>query len=151
MSATRLFVCFDAARDDDLRAAFVRQCASPGSTFRIIDWSRADSPHAGWEQKLRHRMGEVDAVVVLCGEATAEATNVSREFGIAQEQKTPYVLVWGRRTATCTRPATAPAADHFYAWNSGVLAEQLELAIRHKIDPLGIERAILLGLRTRKA
>jgi hypothetical protein len=151
MSSTRLFVCFDSGHDDDLRALFARQCVAPGSTFEIVDWSRAEDPHAGWEQKLRSRLGDVDAVVVLCGEETHAAANVSREFGIAQEQDKPYVLLWGRRSGSCTRPATARADDHFYSWNWSVVAEQVHHAIRHKLDPLGIERATLLGLRSRKA
>jgi hypothetical protein len=150
--ATRLFVCFDSERDEDLRALFSRQCVTPGSHLDVVDWSRDERPHAGWEAKLRSRLEAVDAVVVLCGEGTHEAANVSREFGIAQEQGKPYVLVWGRRSGTCTRPASALADDHFYSWSWGVLAEQLQHAIRLKLDPLGIERATLLGLRTiRKA
>lgn len=150
-ASTRIFLCFDPAQDEDLHALFARQCAAPGSTFRVVDWSRGESPHSGWEQKLRERMGEVDAVVVICSEGTHEATNVSREFGIAQEQETPYVLLWGRRSGSCTRPATAGVNDHFYSWSWSVLAEQLHHAIRHKLDPLGIERATLLGVRSRKA
>jgi antiphage defense system Thoeris ThsB-like protein len=150
MAATRLFVCFDSAQDDDLRLLFARQCGAPGSTLRVADWSRGESPHAGWEQKLRDRMEQIDAVVVLCGEATHSAMNVNREFGIVQEQDKPYVLLWGRRTGTCTRPSTALVADHFYSWSWSVLTEQLHHAIRLKLDPLGIERATLLGIRTRR-
>lgn len=151
MAGTRLFLCFDADRDDDLRALFARQCQTPGSTFDVVDWSRQESPHAGWEQKLRTRLGGVDAVVVLCGEETHAAANVGRELDIAQTEQKPYVLVWGRRSASCTRPSGARADDHFYAWSGSVLAEQIHHAIRHKLDPLGIERATLLGLRTRRA
>jgi hypothetical protein len=150
MASLRLFVCFDAGHDDDLRALFERQCTALGSTFRVVDRSRADTPHAGWEDKLRGRFDGVDAVVVLCGEDTHEAANVSREFGIAQEKEMPYVLLWGRRSGTCTRPATARVNDHLYTWSWSVLAEQIHLAIRHKLDPLGIERATLLGLRRQK-
>jgi hypothetical protein len=149
MAATRLFVCFDSEQDDDLRLLFARQCVAPASMLFVADWSRGESPHAGWEQRLRDRMEQVDAVVVLCGEATHSASNVNREFGIAQEQNKPYVLLWGRRTGTCTRPATALVADHFYSWSWSVLTEQLHHAIRLKLDPLGIERATLLGIRTR--
>jgi len=151
MATTRVFVCFDADHDDDLRALFTRQCVAPGSMLRVVDWSRMESPHSGWETKLRTRLGEVDAVVVLCGEATHDAANVNREFGIAQEQKKPYVLLWGRRSGNCTRPIAARANDHFYSWMWSVVTEQLDNAIRHERDPLGIERATLLGIRTQKA
>jgi hypothetical protein len=147
LDPVRVFVCFDSNHDDDLRALFERQAAAPGSTVRVVDWSHGEREHAGWEAKLRVRMDGVDAVVVLCGEATAQAGNVHREFSIAQEQDKPYVLLWGRRSANCTRPATAHANDHFYAWTWSYLTEQLDHAIRQKLVPLGIERATLLGLR----
>ncbi|RIL06900.1 MAG: hypothetical protein DCC71_04985 [Proteobacteria bacterium] len=153
MSATpaiRLFGCFDAAQDADLLALFRRQCGAPGSTLAVVDWSREEEAHAGWEDKLRARLERVDAFVVLCGEGTHAAGNVNREFGIAQQSGKPYVLVWGRRSASCTRPAGALATDHFYTWTWDVLNEQIQGAIRHKLDPLGIERATLLGLRTKR-
>ena len=151
MTSLRVFVSFDSSHDEDLRAIFARQAVAPGSTLDVVDWSRVESPHADWEERLRRRMAAIDAVVVLCGEGTHEASNVNREFGIAQEQEKPYVLVWGRRTGSCTRPAAARSEDHFYTWIWNVLTEQLELAVRFKKDPLGIERATLLGVRTRKA
>jgi hypothetical protein len=151
MTSIRLFVCFDSGHDLDLHALFGRQCVAPGSTLDMVDWSRDETPHARWEDKLRERLAGVDAVVVLCGEGTGAAANVGREFGMVQETKTPYVLLWGRRSGMCTRPALSPAHDHFYAWTWGILNEQVRQAIRQKQDPLGIERATLLGLRSVKA
>jgi hypothetical protein len=151
MAAIRLFVCFDSDHDDDLRALFASQCLAPGSLLTVVDWSRVERPHAGWEDKLRSRLASVDAVVVLCSEGTSGAAGVSREFGIVQDDDKPYVLIWGRRSATCTRPAPAPVSDHFYAWTWSNLNEQLRHAIRHKLDPLGIGRAALLGVRTLKS
>ena len=148
MNTIRLFVCFDSDHDDDLRAVFARQCVAPGSLFEVVDWSRSEVPHAQWEDGLRARLSEVDAVVVLCGEATDHAANVGRELGMAQQTNTPYVLVWGRRSGSCTRPAPALANDPFYSWTGAVLNEQVRQAIRHKKDPLGIGRAMLLGVRT---
>ena len=149
-SAIRVFGCFDAGHDADLLALLRRQCDAPGSALAVVDWSREESAHAGWEEKLRARLERIDAFLVLCGEGTHTAGNVSREFGIAQEAGKPYVLVWGRRSGSCTRPATALATDHFYTWTWDVLVEQIQGAIRHKQDPLGIERATLLGLRTKR-
>lgn len=149
-SAVRLFGCFDAPRDADLLALFRRQCAAPGSMLSVVDWSREQEAHASWEDELRVRLQRVDALVVLCGEETHAAGNVSREFGIAQQSGTPYVLIWGRRSGSCTRPATALADDHFYTWSWDVITEQIQGAIRLARDPLGIERATLLGLRTKR-
>lgn len=151
MPAARLFLCFDSDGDHDLRKLFTREVVPPGCGLRVVDWSREEEPNAGWEGALRARMGDVDVVVVLCSERTHESPNVGREFAIAREQEKPYVLLWARRASTCTRPASATVQDHFYAWSQITLTEQVENAIRHKLDPLGIERAARLGLRARKA
>ncbi len=149
MTDARLFLCFDSDRDDDLRALFLRQFLPPLSGFRVVDWSREGEPRSGWEGELRGRLSDVDVVVVLCSESTHDSANVGREFAAAKEQEKPYVLLWARRAGSCTRPASASAHDHFYAWSQITVTEQVEHAIRHKLDPDGIERAIQLGLRTR--
>lgn len=151
MANIRLFVCFDSGRDDDLRALFARQCVAPGSLLTVSDWSRVELPHSGWEEKLRDRLVDIDAVVVLCGEGTSAAPNVNREFGIVQANDKPYVLLWGRRSGACTRPEPARVDDHFYSWTWNIVNEQIRHAIRQKVDPLGIEHATLLGVRRLKA
>jgi hypothetical protein len=139
VTALRLFACFDPRHDADLHARFAKQCVDTGAAFDVVDWSRSEEPHAGWEEKLRDRIGEVDAVVVICGEHTIAASNVSREVSIAQEQGKPYVLLWGRRSVACTKPNGARPEDHFYTWIWDVLISQIGSAVRMKHD--GAERA----------
>jgi hypothetical protein len=125
-----LFACFDPAHDADLHAVLARQCLAPGSMISLVDWSRDEQPHAEWEDRLRARMARVDAMVVICGEHTESAANVSRELGILQEQGKPYVLLWGRRASSCTRPAGARSDDCFYTWIWEILSAQIQLAVR---------------------
>jgi hypothetical protein len=113
-----IFVCFDARHDADLGARFANQCRAAGSPL---------------------------AVVVLCGEHTDSASNVAREFGIAQEQSIPYVLLWGRRATPCTRPLMARSSDHFYTWIWDIVVAQIEDAMRS--DPGAPEAPDLGGVR----
>jgi hypothetical protein len=141
VTALRIFACFDSGHDADLHAHFAKQCVAPGSTLSVEDWSREEVPHAGWEDKLRGRMEDVDAVVVICGEHTIAASNVNREFSIVQEQGKPYVLLYGRRSATCTKPVAAKPNDHFYTWIWDVLTSQIDAAVRTRssVDPVAVE------------
>jgi hypothetical protein len=140
-----IFVCFDARHDADLGARFANQCRAAGSPLAVVDASREEEPHDGWEEGLRRRLRRVHAVVVLCGEHTDSASNVAREFGIAQEQSIPYVLLWGRRATPCTRPLMARSSDHFYTWIWDIVVAQIEDAMRS--DPGAPEAPDLGGVR----
>jgi hypothetical protein len=126
----RVFSCFDTNSDADLHALLVQQSKRADSTFQVVDWSRGDPGLAGWEATLRRRIDAVDAIVVICGEFTDSSSSVSRELVAAQEQDKPYVLLWGRRALSCTRPATARPGDLFYTWIWDVITTQVALAVR---------------------
>jgi len=66
---------------------------------------------------------------------------VNREFSIVQEQGKPYVLLWGRRSAACTKPFAANANDHFYTWIWDVLTSQIDTAVRMRssVEPVASE------------
>ena len=131
---SRVFVSFDARSDADLRARFSEQCEAPASGLHVIDWSRSEEPHAGWESRLRGRLSRVDVVVVLCGQHTDDSANVNRELSIAQQEGKPYVLLWGRRSEMCTRPVGAKATDLFYAWIWDVVTSQIDTTLRKQAE-----------------
>jgi antiphage defense system Thoeris ThsB-like protein len=128
--SSRVFVCFDARSDVDLCTRFSDQCGAPASGLDVVDHSRVDEPHAGWESRLRGRLSRADVVVVLCGVHTDDAANVNRELSIAQQEGKPYVLIWGRRSEMCTRPLGAKANDLFYAWIWEILTAQIQSTLR---------------------
>ena len=146
MSA-RIFVCFDARHDTDLRTRFTTQCGAPGSTLAVVDWSRPDESPASREEKLRGRMAGVDVVVVLCGEHTDDSANVNRELGAAAQEGKPYLLLWGRRTGMCTRPVGAKADDHFYTWIWDVVNTQVDATIRRHHEIVDRDLGGLRGKR----
>ena len=115
MTLTRVFVSFDYDHDSDLKLLLVGQAKNPGSPFVIADWSvKEASPD--WKAKARRRIRAVDQVIVMCGEYTDTATGVSVEVTIAQEEKIPYFLLWGREDKTCYKPKGAKSTDKIYKW-----------------------------------
>jgi hypothetical protein len=150
VDALRIFSCFDPGQDADLHALLAQQCVAPGSVLSLVDWSKEEAPHAGWEQSLRERISGVDALVVICTEHTETAFNVNRELGIAQEQGKPYVLLRGRRAGACTKPVLARGQDHFYTWIWDILTSQLGTAMRTRPDDAKEQDSDPGGLRGRR-
>lgn len=150
MGALRIYACFDPGHDADLHALLARQCVAPASMVSLVDWSKEEAPRAGWEDKLRERISGVDAVVVICGEHTETAFNVNRELGIVQEQGTPYVLLWGRRSGACTKPVLARGDDRFYTWIWDILTAQLDSVVRRRAEQPAPRDVDPGGLRGRR-
>ncbi len=116
MAKERVFMSFDFDHDEDLRNLLVGQSKHPDSPFDLADWSVKDPMAGNWKEKVRTRIRSVDIVAVICGEHTDSATGVSAELSIAQEEKKPYFLLWGRANKTCKKPKTAKDTDKIYNW-----------------------------------
>jgi len=116
MAAARVFTSFDFDHDEDLRNLLVGQSKNPDSPFKLADWSVKEHMTGDWKEKVRRRIRSVDQVVVICGEHTNTATGVAIELKIAQEEKKPYFLLYGRSSKTCTKPTTALSTDKMYKW-----------------------------------
>ncbi len=112
----RVFTAFDYDHDESLKNLLVGQAKNPDSPFEMHDWSVKEPFTGDWKEKVRERIRKVDQIIVLCGEHTHEATGVSAELKIAQEEKMPYFLLWGYSGKTCTKPTSATAADKIYSW-----------------------------------
>jgi hypothetical protein len=85
---------------------------------------------------VRRRIREADEVIVICGEHTEESMGVSAEVRIAQEERTPYFLLWGRRESMCTKPRSAKRDEGIYRWTSEILQSQILLTLRNaRWDP----------------
>jgi hypothetical protein len=59
---------------------------------------------------------------------------VSAELRIAQEERTPYFLLWGRREIMCTKPIGAKSAEGMYSWTRQILQDQITVASRKAAD-----------------
>jgi hypothetical protein len=116
MAKKRVFTSFDFDHDEDLRNLLVGQAKNPDSPFELTDRSIKEPMTGDWKEKVRNRLLNVDLMIVICGEYTDTATGVSAELAIAQEEKIPYFLLWGRSEKTCKKPKSANAADKIYNW-----------------------------------
>ena len=116
MAKKRVFTSFDFDHDEDLKNLLVGQSRNPDSPFDLADWSVKEPMTGNWKEKVRTRIRSVDIVAVICGEHTDTATGVSAELSIAQEEKKPYFLLWGRANNTSKKPKSAKESDKIYNW-----------------------------------
>ena len=70
-------------------------------------------------------------MIVICGERTEASTTINAEFSIAQQEQTPYILLWGRREATCTKPTGAKPAEGMYSWTQQILQDRIDFTVRN--------------------
>ena len=126
----RVFVSYDREHDGDLHDRLVEQASKLTFGFEISARSRARVPTDRWDEGLRREIREADEVIIICGEHTDCSERVGIELRIAQEEKRPYFLLWGRRELMCTKPVGAKPADGMFSWTSQFLHEQIMLCAR---------------------
>ena len=131
MSKIRIFVSFDLEHDKDLCQLLLEQSEKLSSEFEVSGRSDARTQRDPWGEEMRRRIRAADEVIVICGEHTDESAGVSAELRVAQEEKIPYFLLWGRRDLMCTKPAGAKSAEGMYSWTSQILQDQITLTIRN--------------------
>ncbi len=131
MGNVHIFVSFDLDHDGDLCDLLLEQSGIAGFGFEVSGRSRArtvdDLPGEGVRRQIR----EADEVIVICGEHTEDSMRVSAELRIAQEEQTPYFLLWGRRDSMCTKPVSAKRVEGMYSWTSEILQSQILLTLRN--------------------
>ena len=113
----RVFVSFDYDNDIDLKNLLVGQAKNPDSPFEIFDMSIKETIQGNWKVNARRRIKGCDVVIVICGEHTGDASGVSAELKIAQEEDVPYFCLWGRPKCNCVKPMTAKQTDKIYRWS----------------------------------
>ena len=117
MVKKKVFLSFDFDHDEELKNYLVGQSKSPGTPFELSEWS-VDEPMTGdWKENVKKRIKGCQVLIVVCGEHTHAAAGVSEELEIAQEEKIPYFLLWGRDRKTCTKPKSAKETDQIYSWS----------------------------------
>ena len=147
MSKTHVFVSFDVEHDGELYERLLAQSRSPSSLFTVLGSSERSAGTDVGNERVRRRIREADQVIIICGKHTEESPGVSAELLIAQEEKTPYFLLWGRREIMCTKPHGAKAAEGMYSWTWQILHDQIALTLR-KIE--ADAAALIVSDATRK-
>jgi hypothetical protein len=103
MSKPHVFVSFDIEHDEELYERLLAQSRTPVSGFEVSGGSERSTATDGGSERVRRRIREADQLIVICGKDTKASRRVSAELQIAQEERTPYFLLWGRRDIMCTK------------------------------------------------
>ena len=130
MPNVRVFMSFDPDNDEDLHDLLLEQSRRQSSGFVISARSEATTMTDRWDERVRRQISEVDEVIVICGEHTASSARVNTELRIAQEERKPYFLLWGRRERMCTRPVGSKRDDSMYSWTWEILQDQIVTTLR---------------------
>ena len=130
MSQVHVFVSFDIEHDGELYELLLAQSRSPSSGFTVSGSSERSAGTDAGSARARRRIRDADQVIVICGKHTEASTSVSAELLIAQEEGTPYFLLWGRREIMCTKPIGARSAEGMYSWTGQILQDQITLTLR---------------------
>jgi hypothetical protein len=128
MSQALVYVSFDLDHDRELYDRLLAQAR--GSGFRVSGESEPSASYEYWTERARCQIREADEVIVICGEHSDASPGMSAELRIAQEEKTPYFLLWGRRGAKCTKPIGAKSSEGMYSWTREILEDQVAIALR---------------------
>lgn len=131
MSDVRVFVSFDVEHDVDLGELLTEQSSRGGSGFLVSARSETGMVTDRWSDSTRRRIRDADQVIVICGEHTGKSVQVNSELRIAQEEKKPYFLLWGRREQMCTMPACVTRAECMYSWSWEILLQQISETLRN--------------------
>jgi hypothetical protein len=130
MSKIHVFVSFDTQYDEDLYELLLAQSRRRSSGFAVLGGSKRAATTNLESESLRGRIREADQVIVICGEHTETSMRVSAELELAQQERTPYFLLWGRRDLMCTKPTGAKTAEGMYSWTRQMLQDQIALTSR---------------------
>jgi hypothetical protein len=128
MNKKRVFISFDYDHDLDIKGSLIGQAINPDSPFEIVDMSIKEVITSNWKDNARRRIRSCDCVIVLCGEYTASAKGVSAELTIAQEERIPYFLLWGRNGKQVQKPLSSKRSDKVYNWTWDNLKALLNVA-----------------------
>jgi hypothetical protein len=133
----RVFLSFDVDHDADLGDRLFEQAQRRGSGFHVTSCSETGKMTDRWHAGVRRRVREADEVIVICGEHTAESDRMNAELRIAQEERKPYLLLWGRRERMCSMPIGVKRTACMYVWNRETLMQLVSQTL-HDARPLEV-------------
>ena len=133
-----IYVSFDIHHDRELYERLLGESETSG--FTVSGGSGAPIAAEISDTILRRRICDADQMIVICGEYSHTSSCMSDEIRIAQEEGTPYFLLWGRREAMCTKPIGARSSEGMYKWTPAILQDQIAISIRRRTHDLAIAR-----------
>jgi hypothetical protein len=128
VTQARVYISFDIDHDRELYERLLLE--SGVASFCVSGRSEFADTAEAWDERVRRGIREADEVIVICGEHTEVSQGMSAELRIAQEEHTPYFLLWGRRGMACTKPVGAKSSEGMYKWTQEILQYQVAIALR---------------------
>ena len=141
MSMVDVFVSFDVDHDEELYEQLVEESTAMTSSFAVSGSSERLMNTDVSREAARCRIRDADQVIVICGEHTGVSTRMSTELRLAQEEQTPYLLLWGRRDVMCTKPMGAKSDEGMYSWTPQILQDQIATVHRKSLADAATEAA----------
>lgn len=115
VSRKKVFVSFDYDNDKILKDFIIGQSRLPDSPFEVIDWSMKEAaPERNWEEEARGRIKRADAVIVMVGPKTYNASGVLKEVAIARDEGKPICQIIGYRDSD---PIAVSNAGRLIRWS----------------------------------
>ena len=133
-----IYVSFDIHHDRELYERLLAQSGTSG--FTVAGGSETPFATEIWDARLRRRIRDADQMIVICGEHSDASRCMSDEIRIAQEEGTPYFLLWGRRQAMCTKPIGARNSEGMYNWTPAILQDQIGIGLRSRTHALAVAK-----------
>ncbi len=130
MNEIRAFISFNPEHDKELYELILEQSEARSSGFCIIGCSERAAAYGLCSEKTASRIRSADQMIILCGEHSEESPTMTAELRVAQQEDTPYILLWGRRDVMCTKPVGAKSSEGMYSWTPTILRDQMELTER---------------------
>jgi len=141
MGKIHVFISFDLSHDEDLCDLLREQSESSSLGFEVLGRSKARSVNEVPGESVRRQIRQADEVIVICGEHTGDSLRVDAELRIAQEERKPYFLLWGRRERMCSKPSSAKRDEGMYCWTPEILQSQIVQTLRTASSELPARRA----------
>jgi hypothetical protein len=88
----RIYLCYDYKNNERLKNIIFGYLNSETSLLKITDYSRMEKlDQKEWEENIKSRFANIDAIVIILGEQTYRAINVIEEIDIAYKMELPIV------------------------------------------------------------
>ncbi|MCK4552255.1 MAG: hypothetical protein KAU02_04995 [Tenericutes bacterium] len=125
----KIYISFDINNDDDVFERFIKEIYDNKYPYHISGTSLGTAFYK--LDDIREEITKCDLVIVLCGYHTNDASNVSLETKIADEEIIPHIYLNGRNNKfLVTMPSKAKDSDVIYQWslkNINLINEKLDL------------------------
>lgn len=117
-SSSKIFISFDYDNNLSHKILFAGQAKNSRVPFNISDWSsKEELPQNIWERKISDKILLCNALLVLVGKYTANATGVKKEISMAHLHNVPVFGVYVDSANVQTALPLGLSRNRVILWN----------------------------------